>query len=199
MEPACLLFLRSTSWRRNSFSAFVKTLPVGSLFLVLAAAPWLTSCGTGRQVPFNEADFSAYRGPGTGTVAGQLAVTDSNGELRVGSRFDVEMVPVTPYTQEMVEMELGQGLFLYPSVDSRFKKYARVVSADSNGNFVFHQVPPGQYFVCGEVDWLPPASEDYSVQWGLERITVGKGQTVHVTVSHNPNHGHIILGIGTLR
>ncbi len=159
----------------------------------------MTACGIGRRVPFNEADFTAYRGAGTGTVAGHLAVTDPDGELHVGTGCDIELVPVTPYTQEMVEVELGQGFFLYPSADSRFKKYARVTRSDSNGNFVFHQVPAGQYFVCGEVDWLPPASEDYEVQWGLERITVGKGQTVNVTVSHNPNHGHIILGIGKLR
>jgi hypothetical protein len=177
----------------------VKTRPVGCLIVVLAAAPCLTSRGVGRRVPFNEADFAAYRGAGTGTVAGQLAVTDTNGELHVGTRCDIELVPVTPYTQEMVEVELGQGLFLYPSVDSRFKKYARVMTADSNGNFVFRQVPAGQYFVCGEVDWLLPASDDYDVQWGLERVTVGKGQTVNVTVSHNPNHGHIVLGIGRLR
>ncbi|HEY3837169.1 MAG TPA: hypothetical protein VGL72_11390 [Bryobacteraceae bacterium] len=158
-----------------------------------------TSCAIPmpRHVPFNEADFAAYRGPGTGTVVGKLAVSTDEG-IKEGYSADIELIPVTPYTEEMVEVELGQGFVLMPPADSRFKKYARFAKADSHGNFVISQVPPGRYFICGEVDWLPIAAEDYDVQWGLERITMGKGQTVNITVTHNPNHGHIVLGIGKL-
>jgi hypothetical protein len=185
--------------RVNTVPKLVKTRLAGCLILLFAVTPCLTSCATDRRVPFNESDFAAYRGPGTGTVVGHLAVTDPDGKLHLGAHFDVEMVPVTPYTQEMVEVELGQGQLLHPPADPRFKKYARIVTADANGNFVFHQVPAGRYFVLGEVDWLLPASEDYAVQWGLERIAVGNGQTVNIVVSHNPNQGHGTQGIVILR
>jgi len=151
-----------------------------------------------RRVPFNEADFAAYRAPGTATVTGQLVVPTADG-MKEGNGASVELVPVTAYTEEMVETELGQGLLLSPSVDARFKKYARIGTTDGHGNFSIPAVPAGRYFICGEVDWLPPAATDYSAQWAMERITVAPGQTLHVTLTHNPNHGHVIEMIETLR
>jgi hypothetical protein len=124
----------------------------------------------------------------------------TDGERIAGKDRDVELVPVTPYTQEMVDVELGQGYFLSPSADPRFKKYARIVTANADGNFAFHQVPAGRYFVLGEVDRYNAVFDNFEIHWGLERITVGPGQTVHVTVSHDPNQGTGgVIGVGTLR
>jgi hypothetical protein len=164
-----------------------------------AVAVAFSSCATGRRVPFNEADFAAYRGPGTGTVSGRLAITVPDEGVRVGKGSSIELVPVTPYTQEMVDVEIGDGLFLSPSADSRFKKYDRITTADANGNFVFRQVPAGHYFVLGEADKYDAEFDVFNIQWGVERVTVGNGEKVQVTVSHNPNHGDNVLGIGTLR
>jgi hypothetical protein len=170
------------------------------LLLTPIVALLFTSCAVGRRVPFNEADFIPYRGPGTGTVSGQLVVAMTDGERIVGKGRDVELVPVTPYTQEMVDVALGRGLFLSPSADSRFKKYARIVTANADGNFVFRQIPAGHYFLLGEVDRYSAEFDNYEIHWGLERITIGPGQTVHVTVSHDPDQGTgNVIGVGTLR
>jgi len=175
-------------------------IPPIHLPLLVATALCLTSCApmVPRRVPFNEADFAAYRGPGTATVTGQLVVSTEDG-MKEGNGVSVELVPVNAYTGEMVEMELGQGILLSPSVDARFNKYARIVTTDGHGNFTIPAVPAGRYFICGEVDWLPGYATDYKAQWAMERITVAPGQTLHLTLSHNPNHGHFIETTETLR
>ena len=178
----------------------MKRTPPVHLPLLAATVLCFTACApvVPRRVPFNQADFAAYRGPATATVTGQLVVSTRDGPQE-GHGSNVELVPINAYTEEMVEMELGRGLLLAPSVDARFKKYARIVTTDSHGNFSIPAVPAGRYCICGEVDWLPPASDDYSGQWAMERINVARGQTLHVTLTHNPNHGHIMEMVQTLR
>ena len=151
-----------------------------------------------RRVAFNEADFAGYRGPGTATVTGKLVVPTEEG-AKEGNGSRVELVPVNAYTEEMVEMELGQGRLLSPRVDPRFKQYARIVTTDGNGNFSITSVPAGRYFICGQVDWLPAGETDYVGQWALERIAVAPRRTLHVTLTHDPNEGHGVEMIEVLR
>ena len=166
--------------------------PPSYLPFLLAVGLGLASCDTPvpRQVAFHEADFAAYRGPGTATVTGHLVVSTWDG-VKVGSRTTVELVPVNAYTQEMVDTELVQGFRLSPEVDERFKKYARIVTTDKEANFSIQGVPAGHYFLLAEVDFLPPASDEYMGQWALERVDVAAGQTLHVMLTHNPGRGRM--------
>jgi hypothetical protein len=155
----------------------------------------LTSCAFSgfvrvpRRVPFDESAFAGYGGPGSGSVVGQLIVT-WQGHTYPGEGNSITLIPVTAYTREMVERELGDGVYLTPS-DPRFKKYVRITNADHQGNFAFHQIPAGEYFVAGEVSWNGSGSSDsLYYQWGCERVKVGTGQTVRIKVSHNPQHGN---------
>ena len=178
----------------------VKLLPGKSIRLViplllgLAALP-LSSCGllvmvrSPHQVPFNEAEFAGYGGPGSGTVTGQLTAY-YDGEAHRGDGTPITLMPVTPYTREIVDRELGDGVYL-SRPDARFKKYIRVTTSDHQGGFVFTRVPPGEYFVLGEASWNARGNSDLlEFQWACERITVRNGQTTSVLVSHNPQHGN---------
>jgi hypothetical protein len=144
----------------------------------------LSSCalvGAPRRVAFNEAEFAAYRGPGTSTVAGQL-VTTSNGEVHIGDGVHVTLMPVTAYTREMVDREIVNGENLASS-DPRFRQYIRITKTDGQGKFVFEHVPAGEYFVAGLNEWYFADTTEY--QWACERITVGKRQTVDIKLSKN--------------
>ena len=109
-------------------------------------------------------------------------------EAHPGQGTPVTLLPVTTYTQEMVDRELGDGVTLTSS-DSRLKKYLRITTADHQGNFSFQRLPAGEYFVAGEAAWTYTADND-EYQWACERVTVKKGQTVQIKVTHNPQHGN---------
>ena len=150
-----------------------------SVVLLTACAAFATSP---RRVPFNEADFAAYRGTGSATVTGQLIVRSSDGETHIGSGVHVTLLPVTAYTREMVDREIGNGENLSNS-DARLQQYARLVKTDGQGRFVFDHVRPGKYFVSGLAEWY--FADDAQYQWACEQITVENGQPVHVQVSKN--------------
>jgi len=157
--------------------------------LFLSACAFAVFARSPRQIPFDESAFAAYARPGSGSVVGQLIATDE-GNSYPGEGVPITLVPVTAYTREMVERELGEGVTLTPS-DSRFKKYVRITTADHQGNFAFHQIPAGEYFVAGEASWAETGSSDaYVHQWACERVKVRNGQTVRIQVTHNPQHGN---------
>ena len=156
------------------------------LALFLVSCVFADFTGVTRQVAFNEADFATYAGPGTASVTGQL-ICSYEGKDHPGQGTPVTLLPVTAYTKEMIERELGDGVTLTPS-DSRLKKYIRITNADHQGNFAFRHVPAGDYFVAGEAGW---DKADYELhQWACERVTVYKGQVIKIRVAHNPQHGN---------
>jgi hypothetical protein len=145
---------------------------------------FLSSCAlitVPRQVPFNEAEFAPYRSPGSGIIAGQL-VTTTDGVIHIGAGVHVTLLPMTTYTKEMVDREIGHGENLAPS-DARLRQYVRLVTTDSEGRFVFDHVPPGEYFVAGLNEWY--FGNDAQYQWACERVTVGKGQKLDIKLSKN--------------
>jgi len=133
-------------------------------------------------VAFNEAEFAPYRGAGSGSVAGQLVVTSDDGETHIGNGAHVTLLPVTSYTKEMVDREIGDGDDLASS-DPRLHAYVRLVTTDGGGNFVFDHLRPGEYFVCGLGEWY--VGEDEQYQWACERVTVGPDQAVRIKLSKN--------------
>ena len=168
-------------------------------FLPIVCALLLSSCAlvaeqrVPRRVPFNEADFAAYRGAGSSTVAGQVIVKSPDGETHIGAGTEISLLPVTAYTTEMVEREIGNGEYLTPS-DARFQPYARLQKTDDKGHFVFDHVRAGEYYVAAQAEWY--FADDTSYQWACERIAVGAGQTVRINVSkdiHHPNSPGLVI------
>ena len=162
-------------WRASPLLALFLT---SCLYNVFYRAP--------RQVAFNEAAFAAYGGPGTASVTGQLICT-YQGEDYPGQGTPVTLLPVTAYTKEMIDRELGDGVTLVAS-DPRLKKYLRITRTDDQGHFAFRQVPAGEYFIAGEATWTPPGGGDFVGQWACEQVTVHKGQMLNLRVTHDPMH-----------
>jgi hypothetical protein len=139
-----------------------------------------------RQVAFNEAAFAGYGGQGTASVTGQVICT-YEGQDYPAQGNPVTLLPVTAYTREMIDRELGDGVTLVRS-DPGLKKYIRITRTDDQGHFAFRQVPAGEYFVAGEATWTPPGADDFVGQWACAQVTVHKGQTLNLRVTHNPIH-----------
>ena len=168
-----------------------------ALILTIFLPSWALAGGgrAPRRVPFEESAFAGYGSAGSATVSGKLVVTSSNGRVHLAhdgneeDRIDgtvITLLPVAAYTREMVDRELGDGEYLAPS-DSRFQKYVRLTRTDAEGNFVFKQIPAGEYFVTGQVKGS--SLDDFSYRWACERIKVKSGQSVKIKLSHNPQHG----------
>jgi hypothetical protein len=92
-------------------------------------------------------------------------------------------VPVNAYTEEIVQRKIVRGQTLQPG-DPRYDKYVRHTVADDLGNFEFHHLPAGEYFVGGIVEW--DASQSFRVHqssWAWERVSVQSGESVRVVVN----------------
>jgi hypothetical protein len=61
-------------------------------------------------------------------VTGQL-ICSYKGEDHPGQGAPVTLLPVTTYSKEMIDRELGDGVTLEPS-DPRLKKYVRITKTD---------------------------------------------------------------------
>ncbi len=125
------------------------------LLLAVSAALSLTSCAEPiipRQQVFHVPDYTASQGRGSATIAGRVFVTMRDNSERIGAHEQVELVAVTPYTEEIMEVEFTQSRTLSPS-DPRFQKYIRSTQTDDQGRFAFHGLPAGEYFVTSNVEW----------------------------------------------
>ena len=141
--PASLLHPMNLLRYRSSLSAL---FILGCSAMALSSCAFLIFVKSPRRVPFDEAALAGNRGPGTGTVTGQLVATDE-GVAHPGEGVPITLIPVTAYTREMVDRILGDGENLTAS-DPRFRKYVRKTDADHQGNFCFHPSPRGRVSSC---------------------------------------------------
>ena len=118
-------------------------------------------------------------------MSGQLIVTSKDGQTHIGDGIHVPLLPVTPYTKEMVEREIGNGENLASS-DPGLGQYVRLITTDAGGNFVFDHVPAGEYYVCGLDEWSVAGDAHY--QWACERVKVDFGESLHIKLSKNIQH-----------
>ena len=131
---------------------------IRNLAASLVAAVSLSACGgmamnemlfphnVSRHATFNEAEFAASRGSGSGVVRGQAFLGNVDGSTLQASNTKVELFPVTSYTTETIQRKYANGVYLAPP-DPRYAKYVRTTTTDGNGNFRFANLPPGQYYV----------------------------------------------------
>ena len=65
-------------------------------------------------------------------------------------------MPANAYTTEIVQRSYVQDENLQKP-DPRFQKYVRQTESDGGGNFVFRNVPPGNYYVSCDVTYSYPS------------------------------------------
>lgn len=136
------------------------------------------------QTSFDEAEFTHFADTGTSSVTGQAFLKTRGGEVRLGAGNTVQLIPVTSYTTELRTRVTLEGERVGP-VDPRIQKYRRTTVADGNGNFEFHNLPAGEYYLACSITWEVPS------QYGLQQtggvaygtVKVGVGEAVKVVVT----------------
>ena len=131
-----------------------------------------------RSKVFREADFQGFDRHGSGSVVGRAYVQTSEEDPRPGDRYNIDLVPVNAYTNEMVNVLMSQNNRM-PPVDPRFLKYRRREVMDINGNFAFHGVPSGEYWVATRTEW------------GGEEIADPNATTKGSTSDHIPMYARV--------
>lgn len=147
----------------------------------------LAGCYTVRSVdvPFNAEDAAFINNPGSARVEGQGFMRQRGGGVVTAAGETVELVPVTPYSEARIAA-IYQGAKINRTTigieDSPpdYDIYKRRTTANAQGDFIFEDVPPGQYFVTTAVQWMagdwPQGGSIY------ERIYVPEGSNQVVNV-----------------
>jgi len=159
-----------------------------SVVSILGVSLVLCACApVQREVPFNESAFTSTLRSGSEFIQGQAFTILKNGSRRMQEHGSVLLMPKNSYTTEIVQKEYNQGLKLTPP-DLHLRKYVRETVADVNGNFIFHNVAPGQYYVASHIKWYVDEDEtdadgnSYTSQvpvdqWIWDDVTVRKGDS----------------------
>jgi hypothetical protein len=147
----------------------------------------LASCVVQRQAVFNETDARWAATTGTGSVMGRVFAIMKDDSERVARNTTIDLAPATPYFAEVISVAFARDRKLTPG-DPRSKKYVRTVPTNDEGEFEFHHLPAGDYFVGTDVQWnhsiLDADSNEISIKEVVPiyaRVTVRAGETVKVT------------------
>jgi hypothetical protein len=147
----------------------------------------LCSCVVQRQAVFNESAAKWSAGSGNGSVVGRVFVVMKNDSERVGRNTTIDAAPATDYFKEVIDVAFARNRKLTPG-DPRAKKYVRTIPTNDEGEFEFHHLPAGDWFIGTDVEWRHSILDaDSNEVWLKEvvpiyaRVTVKDGQTVKVT------------------
>jgi hypothetical protein len=160
--------------------------PFSGVLCALAALAF-SSCEVQRQVAFNPADFPKASLTGNGSVVGRAFVIMKDYLDRPVRNSTIDLAPVNAYLTEDMRIAFARNRKLSRG-DPRAQKYVRTVPTDEEGNFEFHHLPAGEYYLGTTVDWshsyydgdsnLISVGEDVPL---YTRVTVRDGQTIKVT------------------
>ena len=156
---------------------------LASLGLVAVAGCLLPAEPT---VAFNNADFQNFKGPGTAAIKGHAFLTIYNDNVVLASGDEVDLTPATPYTKQRFSM--AQSGRTVASPDPGLARYIRTTVADDEGNFMFRNVPPGEYILACTITWEVPSEyllHAYKTksETVLATATVADGEIARVTLT----------------
>ncbi len=150
--------------------------------LALGCALLLAGCSTpvSQSLSFNEADFAAYRSPGTAVIQGHAFVRTNNGGKHGAAGLKIFLVPLTPYTEErakIMEAEKDPA-----AADPRLDSYVRTTVGEWGGAFQFTELPAGDYLLYCKIEWVRPRQGgDY---YATARAHVAKGEHKNVVITN---------------
>jgi hypothetical protein len=141
-------------------------------------------------VAYDEAVFARYGGSGSGAVTGRAFTVFRDSSQRAATNTVLALMPVTDYTTEITERFYARREKL-EAADPRITRYVRRAQSDEAGNFAFHNLPPGDYYVSCDVRWweqtygtdssgnVTPTDVAFD-QWIYAKVSVRNGQTATV-------------------
>jgi hypothetical protein len=149
-----------------------------ALVLVGCAIPQPVS----MQTSFDRKEHMPFIQAGTNTVRGQAFLRQQGGGVVTCAGIEVHLLPSTSYFREfMRHVRAGKKPQASGKVGAEFASIWKKAQCDAQGNFVFHDLANGTWFVATDVQW----TVGYSLQGGklLKEVTVADGETVQVLLS----------------
>ncbi|WP_448647115.1 hypothetical protein [Pseudomonas mohnii] len=155
-------------------------------FSVVLAVGILSGCAQQRTIStgvFPEAEYKALPKEGTGIVKGQIFLKTVGGDVKYGAGIEVSLIPATSYSASAWEAYQTNSKLTPP--DPRVKEYSIRTQSDGTGNFEFRDVPPGRYYIGGEVTWQIPTQFGLSRQggWVMSQVTAKNGSESKVIIT----------------
>lgn len=169
-----------------------RKLGVISAWIFGAASLAFCSCAPlPHTVPFNEAAFAPYSHSGSASVSGTaFTILRDKSQITANQNAVLRIMPANEYTDEITAKRYDRDRKLEPA-DPRFLRYVRKIHPDENGNFAFHNLPAGNYYVSCHLKWetegtfvdsdgtIWPTTEDID-QWVYQKISLKSGQSAHI-------------------
>ena len=169
------------------------------LMSLLWCACWSTSMAEATEplrveAPFRLEELAFVKLPGTATVTGESGIQLGDGTFKDCAGFNVELLPVTPYSRERIFKTYGnadRGQILLEQNPPRFTPDVREYhewllkgSCDARGRFRFEKVPAGDYFVMVFIIWEEPSDGGPRKSGGavMQRIHVEPGAQVSLVL-----------------
>lgn len=100
---------------------------------------------------YDPAEYLPYQTDGEGVIEGQLYVTIDAGEVILGGNREVTLKPATSYSSEWFEMTAKKGRKPGRRHELQGEECTWVALTTPEGRFRFEGLPPGRYYLAGEV------------------------------------------------
>jgi hypothetical protein len=177
----------------------MRFLGVMGLFLLLSACHHVV-----LTQKFNPQEAAYVLREGTGRIEGETFWRTRKGRVVKGAGERVYLIPDTAYARDrfakifqgksFVSVSRAPTLESDPVSEKLYAHYARIVTADSRGHFVFDKVAPGAYFIAVVHEF----DADMSFKWF--DLPVSEGGLVYETVTVMPRGTTkvIVSGKGSL-
>jgi hypothetical protein len=128
--------------------------------------------GAKRAQPFNETALAPYGPAGEGRFHGHVQFDYLGVHALIDKDSIVCLTPVTDYTAEWYTREIIGGQTLEPA-DPRLKNFQRFTTINSDGDYHFDNLPPGEYYITGNVHLDDPFRGNYVEDQPINsRITI---------------------------
>ena len=131
---------------------------------------------------------------GNETLQGNAFLRQVGGGVVNCAGSTVDLYPSSPYSNARIEAKYPVDMWLGSRIKSRdtfnpeapeFESIKRSTTCDSDGNFAFESVKPGNYIVVTEVRWTVTGPYGPQSQGGyiFKTVTVNKGQKSKLVIS----------------
>lgn len=122
------------------------------------------------------------RGQGVAHVVGRAFIRDhaTYGE-RASSAIDVILNPVSEASRQWYDEVCRRGNVLVGPIDRQYQSYVRTTRTNTFGQFVFENVPQGEYYLSARMYWLDKTPYSGPVQYGglvAKKVNLAQGLEV---------------------
>ena len=147
---------------------------------------WIKGDGpTGAELELLREQSAPYRQRGAGIIIGRAFLQfPENKEVR-SFRGRVRMVPATLFAEHRLEKYVMKKNEFPPEIESQVKWVTR---SDTEGRFVFRELPPGKYIIASEIAYVSNSDKaKMAIAWS--EVELGEGETKQTFVSRQIKPG----------